>query len=237
MQKVGRAIGRGRKSVEGELFAASCRERTKKPTPSYTPHLRSILHAPGRLSVLLDLCLSDPCSPASKVSVLVPESVREWFRCTIMRPLLRQLRGGVTPRRLAWSLAFGVIIGINPSIGLTTLVVITLAWIFGLNQIASQLGSHVVAPLHLLLFLPFIQLGVYLFHTRRLPLSRQQIEHLSHHPVRLFRSIWQWEWHALVVWGLVAVIAMPLLAIFLRRLLVLTMRRHRTLLRSRPAVH
>jgi hypothetical protein len=168
--------------------------------------------------------------------LIVPESVREWFRCRILRPLLRQLRGGVTPRRLAWSLALGAVIGINPSVGLTTLVVVMVAWTFGLNQIASQIGSHAVAPLHLLLFLPFIQLGAYLFHTRRLALSRQQIEHLSHHPVRLLHAIWQWEWHALVVWGLVAAIAMPLLAMYLRRALVLMMRRHRTLLRSRPAV-
>jgi len=175
---------------------------------------------------------------ASEFSVLlVPESVREWFRCRILRPLLRQLRGGVTPRRLAWSLALGVVVGINPSVGIATLAVILLAWAFGLNQIASQIGVHAAAPLHLLLFVPFIQLGVYLFHTRRLPLSGQQIKHLSHHPVRLFHAIWLWEWHALIVWGLVAVIAMPIIAIYLRRALVLLMRRYRTLMRSRPAVH
>jgi hypothetical protein len=131
----------------------------------------------------------------------------------------------------------GVVVGINPSVGLTTIVVVMLAWTFGLNQIASQIGTHVVAPLHLLLFIPFIELGVYLFHTRRLPLTRQQIEHLSHHPWRLFHEIWRWEWHALVVWSLVAAIAMPLLALYLRRALVLMMRRHKTLLRSRPALH
>lgn len=169
--------------------------------------------------------------------MLVPESVREFFRCRILRPLLRQLRGGVTTRRLAWSLAVGVTIGINPSVGLTTVLVILLAWTFGLNQIASQVGAQAVAPLHLLLFLPFIELGVHLFHTHRLPLSRKQIEHLSHHPWRLFRDIWQWEWHAMVVWGVVAVIVMPLLARYLRRGLVLLMRRHKTLLRSRPAVN
>ncbi len=168
--------------------------------------------------------------------VLIPESIRELFRCRILRPLLRLLHGGVTPRRLAWSLALGVVIGINPSVGFTSLLVILLAWIFGLNQVASQLGSHIVAPLHLLLFLPFIQLGIYLFHTRRLPLTRRQLEHLSHHPVSFFHAIWQWEWHALVVWGTVAAMALPLLAKYLRRALVVLMRRHRTLLRSRPAV-
>jgi uncharacterized protein (DUF2062 family) len=168
--------------------------------------------------------------------VLVPQSVREFIRCRILRPLLRQLRGGVTPRRLAWSLALGVVIGVNPTVGITTALVVMFAWAFGLNQVASQIGAHAVTPLHLLLFIPFIELGVHLFHTRRLPLNRGQIEHLGHHPLRLIRDIWQWEWHALIVWGLVAAILMPLLAMYIRRALVLLMRRHRTLVSSRPAV-
>jgi hypothetical protein len=169
--------------------------------------------------------------------VLLPEPIREFFRCKMLRPLLRLLRGGVTPRRLAWSLALGMVIGINPSVGLATLVVILLAWTLGLNQIASQIGVHAVAPFHLILFIPFIELGVHLFHTRRLPLSRPQLEHLSHHPWRLVRDIWQWEWHALIVWGIVAAVVMPLLALYIRRALVVLMRRNRTLMRSRPALH
>lgn len=167
-------------------------------------------------------------------AVLLPEPIREFFRCRILRPLLRQLRGGVTPRRLAWSLALGIVIGINPSIGLTTFLVIMLAWTFGLNQIASQVGAHAMTPLHLLLFLPFIELGVHLFHTGRLPMSRRQLEHLGHHPLRLFREIWQWEWHALIVWAVFAAVALPLLARYIRRGLVLWMRRHRTLVGARP---
>src|ERR1700723_3825203 len=92
--------------------------------------------------------------------MLVPQSIREFFRCKILRPLLRQLRGGVTPRRLAWSLALGVVIGINPSGGVTTILVVMFAWVFGLNEVDSQLGAHAVPPLHLLLFIPFIELGL-----------------------------------------------------------------------------
>jgi uncharacterized protein (DUF2062 family) len=169
--------------------------------------------------------------------VLLPESIREWFRCHVLRPLLRALRGGVTPRRLAWSLALGMVVGINPSVGLTTLFVVLIAWMFGLSKLASLIGTHVVAPLHLLLFIPFIELGVHLFHTRKLPMDREQLEHLSHHPLRLFHAIWRWEWHALIVWGVVAAIVMPLLALYLRRALVLMLRRNRTLVRSRPAIH
>jgi uncharacterized protein (DUF2062 family) len=153
----------------------------------------------------------------------------------MLRPLLRQLRGGVTPRRLAWSLAVGIVIGINPSVGITTVLVVLLAWTFGLNQVASQIGVHAASPLHLVLFLPFIELGVKLFHTHRLPMTRHQLEHLSRHPWRLVHAIWQWEWHALLVWAIVAAIAMPLLAMYLRRALVLLMRRNKALMRSRAA--
>jgi uncharacterized protein (DUF2062 family) len=126
--------------------------------------------------------------------------------------------------------------GINLSVGLTTLQVVLAAWIFGLSKFASVIGSHVVAPLHLLLFIPFIDLGVHVFHTRKLPMDRRELEHLGHHPVRLLHEIWQWEWHALIIWGLLAAIAMPLLVLYLRRALIVLLRRHRTLVRSRPAV-
>ena len=188
------------------------------------------------LRELRNLCSTEPRLPGIKPQCDARARANTRVACCrILSPLLRQLRGGVTPRRLAWSL--GVVIGINPSVGPATVAVAMLAWALGLNQIASQIGVHAVAPLHLLLFVPFIEVGVYLFHTRRLPFSRQQIEHLSHHPLRLFHDIWQWEWHALIVRGLVAVIAMPLLAVYLRRALVLLMRRHKALMRSRPALH
>ena len=74
--------------------------------------------------------------------MLVPEFVRETFRCRVLRPLLRLLRGGVTPRRLAWSLALGIVIGINPSVGLTSVVVILLAWAFGLIIVLAPLAVN-----------------------------------------------------------------------------------------------
>jgi uncharacterized protein (DUF2062 family) len=134
---------------------------------------------------------------------------------------------------MAWSLALGMVVGINPSVGLATLFMILLAWIFGLNRLASLIGVHVVTPLHLLLFIPFIELGVYLFHTGKLPVDRKQLEHLSHHPWKLLHEIWLWEWHALIVWAVVGAIATPLLAMYLRRALVVFLRKHGTLMRSR----
>nr|WP_244502200.1 hypothetical protein [Terriglobus roseus] len=52
-----------------------------------------------------------------------------------------------------------MVIGVNPSVEITTLVVIALAWIFSLNQVASQIGTHVLAPFHLLLFVLFVEVA------------------------------------------------------------------------------
>ncbi len=105
------------------------------------------------------------------------------------------------------------------------------AWLFKLNQVATQIGIHVVAPLQWLLFLPFIHAGIVVFRAHRLPMTRAEILHLSHrHPLQLIHLLWQWEWHALVIWALCAAFLTPLMALQLRRMLVVSMRRHKDLL-------
>ena len=151
----------------------------------------------------------------------------------MLRPLLRLLRRGVSPRRLAWSLAVALVVGVNPFLGVTTVTMLLLAWAFRLNHVATQIGIHVVAPLQWLLFLPFIHLGIVLFHAHRLPLSKRDIMHLSHrHPLQLIHLLWQWEWHALVIWAVFAGLLAPVLAAWIRRALVVSMRRHRDLMAS-----
>ncbi len=148
-----------------------------------------------------------------------------------MRPLLRLLKGGISPKRLAWSLAVALLVGVNPFLGMTTVSMLLLAWLFRLNHIATQIGIHVVAPVQWLLFLPFVHAGVLLFRTHRLPMTKSEILHLSHrHPLQLVHLLWEWEWHALVIWALCAVVLAPVMALQIRRMLVVSMRRHRDLL-------
>ncbi len=156
---------------------------------------------------------------------------RGFFRCRVLRPLLRLVRHGVSSRRLGWSLAIALVIGINPLLGVTTITMILIASIFRLNHVATQIGIHLVSPLQWLLFIPFIRIGTFLFQSDSLPLSKSEILHLSHrHPFRLVRILWEWEWHALIVWVVVAAILAPPLAFLIRRALVVASRRHRDLL-------
>lgn len=159
------------------------------------------------------------------------QRVRNYVRCRIIRPLLRLLKGGISPKRLGWSLAIAVVIGVNPLLGFTTVCMLFLAWVFRLNQVATQIGIHLVSPLQWLLFLPFVHAGILLFGSHPLPLTRRAILHLSHrHPVQLIHLLWEWEWHALVIWAIFAAVVAPLLAVQIRRMLILSMRHHKDLL-------
>ena len=138
----------------------------------------------------------------------------------IIRPVLHLLRSGASPERLAWSITVGIIIGINPLLGSSTVATIALVALLRLNQPAAQLGVHTIYPLQLLLFLPFIRAGTILFHTGAMPLTKTQLfDLLKHHPWDLTKILWRWEWHALVVWLAVSTLLAPTVGILLTRVL------------------
>lgn len=133
---------------------------------------------------------------------------------------MQLLRYGATPERLAWSIAVGLVIGVNPLLGSTTVVSLAVVPLFGLNLVASQLGNHLVYPLELLLFPVFIRLGSWLFGTPGLPLDIHAMAlALKQRPWVTTKLLWSWEWHALVVWVGFAVVAAPMMKLALKPLL------------------
>jgi uncharacterized protein (DUF2062 family) len=131
---------------------------------------------------------------------------------------------GASPRKLAWSISLGLVIGINPLLGSTTLLCLGVAALFRLNLAASQLANHLMYPLEIVLVVPFLRLGSRLFATGPIPLSPAALLHAARsHPVTLIQDLWQWEWHALVLWALIALPLLPGIAVgltpILRRLL------------------
>jgi uncharacterized protein (DUF2062 family) len=138
------------------------------------------------------------------------------FQRKVITPLLNLLRIGASPRKLAWSLAIGFAIGINPLLGSTTIAALAVAFLLRLNLLASQIANHIVYPLQLILFFVFIRMGDIVFHTSSLPLDRASLVFaVRHHPWGTTKLLWTWEWHALVVWFLCVVISTPLIAVAL----------------------
>ena len=127
---------------------------------------------------------------------------------------------GATPRTLAWSIAVGLMIGINPLLGSTTAICLAATFQFRLNVVATQIANHAMFPLELALVIPFIRLGSCVFGTAAMPLSpRLFLKAARTAPLTLTRQLWMWEWHAFVLWAAIALVATPLIALALTPLL------------------
>ena len=146
----------------------------------------------------------------------------------VVLPVKGLLKMGASPEKLAWSLAVGIVVGVNPLLGSTTLVALGLAGLFRLNVVASQVGNHAMYPFEIALFPVFIKLGSMLFVTEKLPLEGKKLWDAARaHPWDTTRILWRWEWHGLVVWAMFAVVALPVIAFGLRPVLEAMQRRIR----------
>jgi uncharacterized protein (DUF2062 family) len=126
----------------------------------------------------------------------------------LLRPLLDLLRQGVTPEKLALSVALGLVLGVFPVLGSTTALCALAALTLRLNLPAIQIINYFVYPLQLALLLPFFRLGEWLFRAPHLPFSLSQIRAMIHADLgEAMRILWITTGHGVVAWCLFAPIA------------------------------
>lgn len=123
----------------------------------------------------------------------------------LVRPIVDLLRQGVTPEKIALSVALGMALGVFPTLGWTTGLCAIAAFALQLNLPAIQIVNYFVYPAQIALLLPFFRLGEKLFGARHMPLSVSQIYELIHAGVwNAIKLLWTTTWHAIVVWALLA---------------------------------
>jgi len=135
-----------------------------------------------------------------------------FFNRRLVKPLLDLLKQGVTPEKLALSIALGAAFGIVPALGWTTALCALIALVWRLNLPAIQIVNYFMYPLQIALILPFFRLGEKLFRAPHLPISVPQIYSMAR--TNLWASIkflWSTTWHAMVVWALLAPFLITLL--------------------------
>jgi uncharacterized protein (DUF2062 family) len=82
---------------------------------------------------------------------------------SIKRKAAFWLRQGISPRRLALTLALGFAIGCIPVVGIPTVLCGALALALRLNLPAIQAANYAAMPLQLLLIVPFVRMGGWIF--------------------------------------------------------------------------
>lgn len=140
----------------------------------------------------------------------VPEPPpRTWVQRRLIDPFMSLLKAGLAPGSLALTAGLGVAFGLAPTFGITTLVSTAVALRLKLNVAAMQLVCHVLSPVQLLLFLPFLRWGATLLG------HGQEVAHLSMAQLKqmlkvdgwrhVLHLLWRAELGALMIWAVAAV--------------------------------
>jgi uncharacterized protein (DUF2062 family) len=122
-----------------------------------------------------------------------------------IEPIAALIKQGISPEKISVGMACGIVLGIFPVLGSTTILCGLAAIILRLNLPAIQLVNYMVYPLQLVLIIPFFHLGDLLFQVEPLPLSAQEfITLLQTDLLGTIRAFWNTTVHAIVAWLLVS---------------------------------
>jgi len=133
------------------------------------------------------------------------------FPDSIKRSAVVWLQKGISPRRLALTLALGFAIGCIPVVGIPMAL--------RLNQPAIQAANYVAMPLQLILIVPFVRMGGWLFAAEdsRQALTASALLHLS--PSGLYTLVGGLAGHAMLAWLVVAAPSVALMTLMLTLML------------------
>lgn len=149
----------------------------------------------------------------------------------LVRMIVALLSEGMTPHKIALTLALGVMLGATPVLGTTTILCAAAAVALRLNLALIQAVNFVAYPLQLLLLIPFMQAGQWLFRQPPLPFSRDQLLSMLHSGYRhALEQLWLYSLHGVVAWLLLGGAGAVIIYLILRPILGCTLAR-------KPAVH
>lgn len=133
------------------------------------------------------------------------------------------LMQGITPQRLALTLALGFVLGCIPLLGIPTGLCIVVALAFRLNQPAIQAANYAAMPFQVALIVPFTKLGGKLtpsfMHAQLdlVSLAHTPLSVVAHSSTQVLEQIGILAGQALLGWFLLAIPVALLLTLTLTR--------------------
>lgn len=133
---------------------------------------------------------------------------RGFWRRRVLDPIVAQLTQGVTPDRIALTLALGVLCGVFPFLGFTTALCAVVAAALRLNQPIIHIVNQLLWPVQLAGIPLFVALGQKLYGAPLVPVDPTEI-------ARVFAESQREFWTRFGLMGLHAFTAWLLVAPFL----------------------
>lgn len=131
-----------------------------------------------------------------------------FLRRRVLDPIVALLRQGVTPDKIALSVAFGAVLGVFPVLGTTTVLCTLAALVWRLNLAAVHAVHFALTPVQLLLIIPFVRIGEGVLEHPPQPLSISAgLEILAQGATQAIVVLWDAILHAMLGWLVVGPVA------------------------------
>jgi uncharacterized protein (DUF2062 family) len=128
------------------------------------------------------------------------------FRNYFGRAILNFLSQGITPEKLALTFSLGIILGVIPVIGVTTLLCTGVAIYLRLNIAVMQFVHYLIFPVQLLLMIPFFKTGSLLFGGDDFSFSFTDISAmLQLNFWQTIQKFWVANIYAVAIWAIIAI--------------------------------
>lgn len=135
--------------------------------------------------------------------------MKNWFKRRLVDPILALLKQGITPDKLALSIAFGTGFGLFPVLGASTILCAAAAVALRLNMPAIQLVNYALSPLQVLLIIPFVRVGEAVTGAPAFPITISGgLEILAQGALQAIRVLWDAIVHAALGWIILGPILM-----------------------------
>jgi uncharacterized protein (DUF2062 family) len=127
-----------------------------------------------------------------------------WQR-RVRDPIVAQLTQGITPEKIALTIAVGSACALFPILGTTTILCFLVALALRLNQPIVQLINQALWPVHVPAIYLCLRFGNRLFGVEHVPFHLRHMQQmLWHEPALFFRQFGAAALHAIVAWALLA---------------------------------
>jgi uncharacterized protein (DUF2062 family) len=160
--------------------------------------------------------------------MVCPQQLKATWERRVSHPLAAVLKAGLTPTALARAVALGVVCGIFPVPGATSIVAGICTVSFGVNAVVVQITNLLMTPVNLATLIPFIRVGmVVLGEGSESAFSLEAfkatvanggvVEALHQFVAPLLHGVLGWALFAPLIAGAVFVLALPLARRWARR--------------------
>ena len=130
---------------------------------------------------------------------------RSFWQRRVIDPIVVQLTQGITPEKIALTIAVGSACGLFPIPGLATPLCLLAGIVLRLNQPIIQAVNYLCTPLHITAIWWTVRTGEWLFAVPHRPFRiRLLVDLLWHDPKRFLHEFGDTGFHAVVVWAFVA---------------------------------